>query len=125
MQPWVDGSRSYGQGSLGCGPRPASTLALNRLWTSYQANQLWLHQETTTHKRVSVTRCSVLGQQLIGCWFLQQGNLPVMIPSCKIISSLKIKHVIFLREMFFKSAFRRVCGPKLLKRHTLFSANLS
>lgn len=51
-----------------------------------------------------------------------QSLLPAIVSSCKIISSLEIKHIIFLREMSDKSAFQKVCSPKLLlKRYTILS----
>lgn len=77
-QPWVDRHRSCWLCSLICGQEPVSSLVLNWPWKPSQANQLWLHQETTTHKRISATNCSVLGgggSRFIRWCFLQQGNL--------------------------------------------------
>lgn len=54
---------------LVCGQEPASSLVFNRPWKSSHANQLWLLQESTTHKRISVTNCSVLGPNLLGSGF--------------------------------------------------------
>lgn len=76
-QPWDDRHRSCWLCSLICGQQPVSSIALNWPRKSSHANQLRLHQ-TTAHKRISVTNCSVLGggeSRFIGWWFLQQGNL--------------------------------------------------
>ena len=55
-----------------------------------------------------------------------QSLLPAITSSCKTIRSLRIKQIIFLREMPDKSAFWRVGGPRLLlKKHTQFHAGLS